>query len=364
MVAQLNTINHGTRCQGSRFAPSPVSAARRQKKQFRCTAQAVAAPATGTYSGKEIAKPLKGDHFLHIDDYSKEELQAMLDTAAKVKAVVKSGDQSYKPLAGKSLAMIFTKPSMRTRISFETGFYALGGHAIYLGPDTIEFGKREATKDIARVISRYNNIIMARLFAHEDLLELAEYSSVPIINGLTDYNHPCQIMADALTMVETVGRVEGTKVVYVGDGNNITHSWIRLAAKFNFELVCACPEGFEPDQATVDLVNNGGAGKVTISHDVYDAVKGADVVYTDVWASMGQKEEAARRKEIFKSFQVTGDLMRHAGEQAKFLHCLPAERGVECTDEVVEAPYSFVFQEAENRMHAQNAIMLHCMGLA
>jgi ornithine carbamoyltransferase len=152
-------------------------------------------------------------------------------------------------------------------------------------------------------------------------------------------------------------------VVYVGDGNNITHSWIRLAARYNFELVCACPEGFEPDAATVALVDSG-AGKVTISHDVFEAVKGADVVYTDVWASMGQKEEAAKRKEIFKSFQVNGDLMRQAGSQAKFLHCLPAERGIETTDEVVEAPYSFVFQEAENRMHAQNAIMLHCMGLA
>lgn len=289
----------------------------------------------------------------------------MLRRASEVKTVLKSGDSSdYKPLDGKTMAMIFTKPSMRTRVSFETGFYKLGGHAIYLGPDTIEFGKREATKDIARVLSRYNDVIMARLFAHSDLLELAEYSSSPVINGLTDYNHPCQIMADALTMQEVLGKVEGTKVVYVGDGNNITHSWLRLAAVLNFEFVCACPEGFDPDAATVERAQNGPAGsKVSVTHDVMDAVKGADVVYTDVWASMGQKEEADARKKAFAEFCVDEAMMAQAGSQAIFLHCLPAERGIETVDAVVEAPYSHVFQQAENRMHAQNAVMLHCMGM-
>jgi ornithine carbamoyltransferase len=240
----------------------------------------------------------------------------------------------------------------------------LGGHAIYLGPDTIQLGQREATKDIARVIARYNDLIMARLFAHADLLELATFSDVPVINGLTDYNHPCQIMADALTMVETVGRVDGTKVVYVGDGNNITHSWIRLAGRYALDFVCACPPGYEPDAATVAAANAAGVGRVSVSHEPMDAVRGADVVYTDVWASMGQKAEAAERRARFQGFCVDEAMMAAAGPQAWFQHCLPAERGVETTDGVVESPRSVVFQEAENRMHAQNAIMLHCMGLA
>ncbi|KAK9846421.1 hypothetical protein WJX81_003490 [Elliptochloris bilobata] len=285
-------------------------------------------------------------------------------TAQKVKAALKSGDKSYRPFAGKTMAMVFTKPSMRTRVSFETGFFRLGGHAIYLGPDTIQFGKREATKDIARVLAGYNDVIMARLFAHDDILELAQFSKVPVINGLTDYNHPCQIMADALTMLECKGRIEGTKVTYVGDGNNIVHSWIRLAAKFDFEFVCACPEGFEPDAATVELANAAGAGRVSVSHDPFEAVQGADVVYTDVWASMGQKEEAEERKRRFAGFQVNEELMAAAGPQALFLHCLPAERGIETTDAVVEGSQSVVFQEAENRMHAQNGVLLHALGLA
>jgi ornithine carbamoyltransferase len=288
----------------------------------------------------------------------------MLKTAQEVKKKLKDGDDSFKPLKGKTMAMIFTKPSARTRISFETGFWRLGGHAVYLAPDTIQFGKREATKDIARVVSGYNDIIMARLFAHDDIIELADYSKSPVINGLTDYNHPCQIMADALTMIEELGRIEGTKVVYVGDGNNIVHSWIRLAAKIPFEFVCACPKNFEPDQATIDMANASGAGKVTVSHDPMEAVKGADVVYTDVWASMGQKEEAEKRKKVFKGFQVDEQMMAQAGKQAIFLHCLPAERGIETVDAVVEAPYSKVFSQAENRMHAQNGIMLHALGLA
>jgi ornithine carbamoyltransferase len=233
------------------------------------------------------------------------------------------------------------------------GFFRLGGHAIYLGPDTIQLGQREATKDIARVIARYNDLVMARLFAHSDLLELANYSDSPVINGLTDYNHPCQIMADALTMMETVGRVDDTKVVYVGDGNNITHSWIRLAARYSLDFVCACPPGYEPDAATVTAANAAGVGRVTISHDPREAVKGADVVYTDVWASMGQKAEAAERMKKFQGFCVDEALMAAAGPQAWFQHCLPAERGVETTDGVVESPRSVVFQEAENRMHAQ-----------
>ncbi|PWA88164.1 Aspartate/ornithine carbamoyltransferase [Artemisia annua] len=301
--------------------------------------------------------------FLHIDDFDKGTILKILDRAKEVKALLKSGERTYLPFKGKTMAMIFAKPSMRTRVSFETGFFLLGGHAIYLGPKDIEMGKREETRDVARVLSRYNDIIMARLFAHQDLLDLANYASVPVINGLTDYNHPCQIMADALTMIEHIGQIEGTKVVYVGDGNNIVHSWLLLAAVIPFHFVCACPKGFEPDAKTVEKAQRAGVGKIEITHDPKEAVKGANVVYSDVWASMGQKEEAAHRRQVFQGFQVDEELMKIAGTQAYFMHCLPAERGVEVTNEVVEAPYSIVFPQAENRMHAQNAIMLHSLGL-
>ncbi|GAB4817297.1 hypothetical protein N2152v2_004343 [Parachlorella kessleri] len=286
------------------------------------------------------------------------------ETAKEVKAKLKSGENSYKPFAGKSLAMIFTKQSLRTRVSFETGFFQLGGHAVYLGPDDIQLGKREPTRDIARVVSRFNDMIMARLFAHEDILELAEHSTSPVINGLTDYNHPCQIMADIMTIQEHFGRYEDLKVAYVGDGNNIVHSWLRLAARFKLDFVCVCPKGFEPDQATVDLARQARLGSISISHEPLEAVKGADVIYTDVWASMGQKDQAEERKRLFKGFQVNEAMLEAAGPQVKFMHCLPAERGIECTDGVMESPASIVFDQAENRMHAQNGIMIHAMGLA
>lgn len=300
--------------------------------------------------------------FLHIDDFDKDTILKILDRAIEVKTLLKSGDRSFRPFEGKTMSMIFAKPSMRTRVSFETGFSLLGGHAIYLGPDDIQMGKREETRDVARVLSRYNDIIMARVFSHQDILDLAKYATVPVINGLTDYNHPCQIMADALTMIEHIGRFEGTKVVYVGDGNNIVHSWLLLAAVVPFHFICACPKGFEPDAKTVEKARKAGISKIEISNDPKEAVRGADVVYSDVWASMGQKEEAAYRRQVFKGFQVDQSLMDAAGSKAFFMHCLPAERGVEVTDEVVEAPYSIVFPQAENRMHAQNAIMLHVLG--
>ncbi|XP_006342577.1 ornithine carbamoyltransferase, chloroplastic-like [Solanum tuberosum] len=301
--------------------------------------------------------------FLHINDFDKATILNILDRARQVKELLKSGERTYLPFKGKTMAMIFAKPSMRTRVSFETGFYLLGGHAIYLGPSDIQMGKREETRDVARVLSRYNDIIMARVFAHQDILDLAKYATVPVINGLTDYNHPCQIMADALTMIEHVGQLEGTKVVYVGDGNNIVHSWLLLAAVIPFHFVCACPKGFEPDQETVEKARQAGVSKIEITNDPKEAVRDADVVYADVWASMGQKEEASHRRQVFQGFQVDEQLMKLAGKKAYFMHCLPAERGVEVTDGVIEAPNSIVFPQAENRMHAQNAIMLHVLGL-
>ena len=300
--------------------------------------------------------------FLQIIDFSADELRSILDLAAEVKAKL-ANREDYKPFRDRSLAMIFAKPSARTRVSFQTGFYRLGGHALYLGPDDIQMGKREATRDIARVVSRFNDMIMARLFAHSDIEALAEYASVPVINGLTDYNHPCQIMADALTIIEHCGALENRKVVYVGDGNNIVHSWFQLAARLPFQFICACPEGYTPDQATLDKAKATGVSTIEVSHDPKAAVKGADIVYTDVWASMGQKDELAERKKAFRGFQINDDLMAAAGKQCLFMHCLPAERGLEVTDSVIEADYSIVFDQAENRMHAQNAVMIRMAGM-
>ncbi|KAJ0555934.1 putative ornithine carbamoyltransferase [Helianthus annuus] len=301
--------------------------------------------------------------FLHINDFDKGTILKILDRAKEVKALLKSGERTYLPFKGKTLAMIFAKPSMRTRVSFETGFYLLGGHAIFLGPKDIEMGKREETRDVARVLSRYNDIIMARLFAHQDLLDLAKYASVPVINGLTDYNHPCQIMADALTMIEHIGQIEGTKVVYVGDGNNIVHSWLLLAAVIPFHFVCVCPKGFEPDAKTVEKAQQAGVGKIEITHDPKKPLKG-QMLFIQTFGPAWVKRK--KLNIVAKFFRIPGnrrtcpmlvdeELMKIAGPQAYFMHCLPAERGVEVTNGVVEAPNSIVFPQAENRMHAQNA---------
>lgn len=296
-------------------------------------------------------------HFLHITDYSKDQLWDILQLAIEIKTKFKKRED-YKPFRNQSLAMIFAKPSARTRISFETGFTWMGGHALYLGPNDIGIGKREAVKDIARVVSRYNEMIMARLFSHDHMIELAAYSDSPVVNGLTDYNHPCQIMADALTILEHRGNLDELKVTYMGDGNNIVHSWLQLASKLPMHFVCCGPEGFEPDDKTVKMVEDSGISTFEISHNPASAVDGADVIYTDVWASMGQKDEAEEREKLFADYQVNEALMASTGKDTLFMHCLPAERGREVTDEVMEAPYSIVFDEAENRMHAQNAIMV------
>jgi len=299
--------------------------------------------------------------FLHIADFKADQILGMLNLAKEIKVKFYNHEE-YKPFKNQSLAMIFAKPSARTRISFETGFTWMGGHALYLGPNDIGIGKREAVKDIARVVSRYNDMIMARLFDHQHILELAEYSTSPVINGLTDYNHPCQIMADILTIEEHRKTLNDLKVVYVGDGNNIVHSWLQLATRLPMEFACACPEGYEPDSATINNVHKSGISSVEITHDLKKAVKDADVIYTDVWASMGQKSEADDRGKIFSEFQVNEAVMESTGKETFFMHCLPAERGREVTDGVLEAPYSIVFDEAENRMHAQNAIMVSLLG--
>ncbi len=300
-------------------------------------------------------------HFLHIHDLSKEEILNILSLAKDLKSKFHN-KEDFKHFHNKSLAMIFAKPSARTRISFETGFTWMGGHALFLGPNDIGIGKREAIKDIARVVSRYNDIIMARLFDHAHILELAEYSDSPIVNGLTDYNHPCQIMADIFSIWEAKNRIEDLKICYVGDGNNIVHSWLHFASKISMNFVCVCPEGYTPEEQTVELARKGGCSEIEISHDPHTAVQNADVVYTDVWASMGQKEEVEEREKLFKDFQVNEKLMESAGKETLFMHCLPAERGREVTDEVIESDISIVFDQAENRLHIQNSIMVTLAG--
>jgi len=297
-------------------------------------------------------------HFLHISDYSEKELWDILHLSKELKEKFHNRED-YSPFQNQSLAMIFAKPSARTRISFEIGFEWMGGHALFLGPNDIGIGKREAIKDVSRLFSRYNDLVMARLFDHGHITELAEYASVPIINGLTDYNHPCQIMADIFTVWEHRSNLENLKIVYVGDGNNIVHSWLHLAMRFPMHFVCCCPEGYEPDSNTVQKARDEGISNVEVVYDPTDGVKNADVIYTDVWASMGQKDETETREKIFKDYQVNKALMEKSGKETLFMHCLPAERGREVTDGVMEADYSIVFDQAENRMHVQNAIMVY-----
>tara|TARA_B100000686_G_C16680171_1_gene911457 strand:- start:61 stop:981 length:921 start_codon:yes stop_codon:yes gene_type:complete len=297
-------------------------------------------------------------HFLHLSDYNSENLWEILHLAKELKEKFRN-KENYKPFLNKSLAMIFAKPSARTRVSFETGFEWMGGHALFLGPNDIGIGKREAIKDISRLLSRYNDMIMARLFDHEHIIELSQYADIPVINGLTDYNHPCQIMADIMTVWEHRGNLENLKICYVGDGNNIVHSWLQLATRFPMHFVCCCPQGYEPDVLTMKMIENNGISSFELNHEPSLAVLDADVIYTDVWASMGQKEEAEERERIFTPYQINKSLLKNTGVNTLFMHCLPAERGREVTDEVMESDNSIVFDQAENRMHAQNAIMVY-----
>ena len=299
--------------------------------------------------------------FLHISDFTSQEILDLISFAGELKIKLRNKDFT-PPFKNHSLAMVFAKQSARTRVSFETGFNMLGGHAVYLSPSDISIGKREEIKDIARVLSGYNDMIMARLFDHQHIIELAQYSNIPVINGLTDYNHPCQIMADIFTIYENRDNLDDLKIVYVGDGNNIVHSWIHLASRIPFHFTCICPEGFEPDKKTIDLISDTSISSFELSHDPINDVTGADIIYTDVWASMGQKDELENRKNTFAPFQVTSTMLKSTGKKTLFMHCLPAERGREVTDEVMESPNSIVFNQAENRMHMQNAIMVMLAG--
>jgi len=299
-------------------------------------------------------------HFLSIADLTREEIEEWLDLASEIKAKQKNGEDTPY-LKGKTLAMVFQKPSTRTRVSFEVGMYQLGGYALYLAPTDIGVGTREAVKDIARVLSRYNDGVMARLFGHEDILEMAEYSSVPIINGLTDLLHPCQVMADVLTIKEHRNGLEDLKVTFVGDGNNLAHSWLNFASRYPMTLALAIPENYDPNPEILQAAKDAGISQIEIFRDPKQAVEDADVIYTDVWASMGQEAEAQKRKRDFADFQVNDELMAHARKDTFVMHCLPAHRGDEITDSVIESPNSIVFDEAENRMHAQKAVLVKLM---
>ena len=295
-------------------------------------------------------------HFLTIPDFSRSELDALFDLAARMK----SGAWREKPLAGKTLAMIFTKSSTRTRVSFEVGAFQLGGHALFLSSRDIQLGRGEPIRDTARVLSRYVDGIMIRTFDHGDVEELARYGSIPVINGLTDLQHPCQILADLLTVREHAGGWAGKAIAWIGDGNNMAHSWLDAAGVLGFELRLACPEGYDPDPAI--LARNQALTKIVLTRDPKEAASGAHVVNTDVWASMGQEEEQAQREQAFRGFIVDDALMARADAKAIFLHCLPAHRGEEVTESVIEGTQSRVWDEAENRLHVQKALMATLMG--
>lgn len=294
--------------------------------------------------------------FLSIPDFSSAELVSLFALAERMR------ERTYdrKPLAGKSLAMIFMKASTRTRVSFEVGTWQLGGHALFLSPRDVQLGRGEPVADTARVLSRYVDGIMIRTFDHAEVEELARFASVPVINGLTDLLHPCQVLADVLTIRQHFGGHEGKIVAWIGDGNNMANSWINAAWRLGFELRLACPEGYDPDPAL--LARAKGAGKVKLVRDPKEAVQGAHVVNTDVWASMGQEEEQAVREKAFAGYTVDAELMRLAASDAIFLHCLPAHRGEEVSADVIDGPQSKVWDEAENRLHIQKAIMAVLMG--
>ena len=301
--------------------------------------------------------------FLHVSDYSPEELQYLLNLAVRLKKEHQRGGN--KPvLKGQALGMVFQKPSLRTRVSFEMAMQHLGGHALYLSPNEIGLGGRESVADVARVLSGYVQAIMARTFAHQHVLDLAQWASVPVINGLSDYNHPCQAMADVLTMIERKGRIKGLNVTYVGDGNNVVVSLLHLCAKLGANFTLATPEGYDLNPQAAALgrefaVDSGST--ILFVRDPHEAVIDADVIYTDTWTSMGQEAETEKRRLVFPPYQVNAALLAEAAPDAIVMHCLPAHRGEEITDEVMDGPHSVVFPQAENRLHAQKAILYHLL---
>ncbi|MDH4100157.1 MAG: ornithine carbamoyltransferase [Nitrospirota bacterium] len=300
--------------------------------------------------------------FLTIGQLTRTDLVALLDQAASLKEIQKRGG-IHQPLAGKSVGLIFQKSSTRTRVSFEVGIFQLGGQSIFLSPHDIQLGRGETVADTARVLSRYLHAVVIRTYGQQIVEELAHYAEIPIINGLTDQHHPCQALADLLTVREQKGHLEGLKLAYIGDGNNMAHSLIEAAALSGMHISVAAPEGYRPDETIVANARSlAGAGKVDIVVDPFDAARDADVLYTDVWASMGQEAETEARKKIFKPYQINRALLKEAGADAIVMHCLPAHRGEEITEEVLEGPRSVVWDQAENRLHTQKAVLELLLG--
>ena len=302
--------------------------------------------------------------FISLHDLTKEEITSLLELAIKLKAETKKGIEHHI-LKGKTLGMIFTKSSTRTRVSFEVGMTQLGGYPLFLSSNDIQLGRGETIYDTAKVLERYLDGIMIRTFAHSDVLELAEHADIPVINALTDLLHPCQVLADLQTVYEHKGTLEGLKFAYIGDGNNMANSIMYGCAKMGIDCAIASPKGYEPDAevtdgAKADAKKNGST--LIVTEDPVEAIKNADIVYTDTWVSMGQEAEKAERIKIFMPYQVDKKLFANAKEDAVFMHCLPAYRGYEVTEDVIDGPNSIIFDEAENRLHAQKAIMATLMG--
>ncbi len=302
--------------------------------------------------------------FLAVSDFSAAELQALLDSAVRLKRERAENGANAPLLKGKTLAMIFQKPSLRTRVSFDMAMRQLGGDALYLSPAEIGLGKRESIGDVARVLSGYVEGLMARVFEHQHVVDLAKYASIPVINGLSDYNHPCQAMADGLTIFEKFGKMKGLQFAWIGDGNNVAVSLLHLAAKLGAHFTIASPEGYDLNPVAVKIAEGFAAESGTVIkqiRDPHEAVKGAQVIYTDTWVSMGQEEETEKRLQIFPPYQVNARLVSEADKDVIVLHCLPAHRGQELTDEVADGPHSVIFPQAHNRMHAQKAIVLELL---
>ena len=306
-----------------------------------------------------MAVQMKGKSLASLYDLTREEIEEILKTSESLKFQLLRGEE--RPLLkGKTLAMIFEKPSTRTRVSFEVGMWQLGGYALYLSTTDLQLGRGETIADTAQTLSRYVNGIMARVFAHQTILDLVKYSRVPVINGLSDFTHPCQGLADLFTIYEKKGRLRGLKLAYVGDGNNVAHSLLYGCSKVGMNITLACPKGYEPHPEVVSGAKEEGkrsSCKVEVAKDPKEAVREADIIYTDVWASMGKEKEYEKRVKIFRPYQVNAKLIKEAKKDYLFMHCLPAHRGEEVTDEVADSKNSIIFDQAENRLHTQKALL-------
>ncbi|SEL33057.1 ornithine carbamoyltransferase [Paenibacillus sp. cl141a] len=314
-------------------------------------------------SGQLKELSLKGRDMIELDEYSTEEIQFLLDSAIEIKRKQKKGEV-YQPLKGKTIGLIFEKSSTRTRVSFEAGMFQLGGHALFLSKNDIQLGRGEPISDTAQVMSRYLDGLMIRTFGHDNVVNLAKYASIPVINGLSDMAHPCQVLADLQTVLEHKGKLKGLKMAFIGDGNNMAHSLLIGGAKMGMHVAVASPKGYEADASIVKLSEEIAAqtgGKITITQDPLEAAKDADVIYTDVWASMGFEEEQAQREAAFADYQVNEELVKAAKPDYLFLHCLPAHRGEEVSEGVIDGANSVIFDQAENRLHAQKALMVALM---